>query len=274
MRYHSCNENTFKDKPVGSILFAGRNWLTIKKRTFHSEWYLLHKATSNLACKIEWGSGDGNDGIMLHIAIPKLFSFYVSIDRIFGRIFYHPNEPRETGFSFHHGAFYFYPFSKVNSWTRNDNWFSKYHSLDIVDFICGRNRYTEEDVTPWSDIVVAMPEGNYKGKIKLYTGTWKNRFRTLRIRRAEIEMEEGIPFPGKGENSWDCGEDCTWGMTCPANTEYEAIASLIQSVLRNRRVYGSRSCMNSYTPTRKYIRNEMDKQKSSEADASEPCQSA
>jgi hypothetical protein len=29
----------------------------------------------------------------------------------------------------------------------------------------------------------------------------------------EFKMVEGIPIPGKGENSWDCGDDAVMGTT-------------------------------------------------------------
>lgn len=273
IRSHSCNENEFNGKVVGSKFWACRWWLYLGKRTISAEWYLLNKAKSHLSAKMEFGHGDGDDGIMFHVAIPWLFSVFISLDGVFGRIFRYPNEPRETGVAFHNGSFWLYPFSKTNSWQKKDGWFSKNHSFDPMEFVCGRWNYTEEHVTPWSPIVVGMPEGTYKGKVKLYIGTWKNRFRTRRVPRAEIDMEEGIPFPGKGENSWDCDENCTWGLTCAAKSEEEAIASIIEGVLRNRRVYGSRGSVSNYTPTRKFVRNEVGKQDSA-ASATESCEAA
>jgi hypothetical protein len=247
---HLINEN-----PHGSALWAARYFLYFNSnRQASVEWYLLHHAHSSFALKIEFGHGDGDDGIMFHAAIPWLFSVFISIDSIFGKTFHYPNESRETGISFHDGTFYFYPFAKVMSWSTKDSWYSKYHAFNLYETAFGRDKYSEEQITPWEPIVVAMPEGKYGGKLRLFTSVWKNRIRTKRIRRADIEMETGVPFPGKGENSWDCGEDCTYGLTCPANEPEEAIASLIKSVLRNRRVYGCRGCLNDYTPEKIYTR--------------------
>jgi len=253
--YHSCNENTFKDKVVGSILFAGRNWLRWGKLSFHSEWYFFHKCRSHPALKMEFGCGDGDDGIMFHAAIPYFFSVFISFDRVFGKLFHGKTETRENGIAYHNGSFWFYPFSKTMSLCNRDPWWRKSHSFSPVEFICGRDNYSEEDDRGWQDIEITMPEGKYKGKLRLYTGAWKNRFRTNRIARAEIDMEEGIPFPGKGENSWDCDEDATFGLTCPARDEAEAISAMIKHVLSCRRRYGSRSCLFNYTPTQRHIRN-------------------
>lgn len=223
---------------------------------FGGEWYFFHKANANFALKMEFGHGDGDDGLMFHAAIPYLFSIFFSIDGIFGKIFHGKREPREIGVAYHSESFWIYPFSKTMSWSSRDPWWCKSHSFSPYEFIFGRNTYSEENDLGWKPVEITMPEGKYKGKIRLYTGSWKNRIRTLRIPRAEIEMEEGIPFPGKGENSWDCGEDASFGITCPAKTEAEAICKMIENVLSNRRNYGSRECLFNYVPERKYVRNE------------------
>jgi hypothetical protein len=253
--HHSSNENTFREKVIGSKFFDGRYWLYLGRKQFNAEWSFFHRCRSHFALKVEFGHGDGDDGIMFHAAIPYLFSVFLSFDGIFGKLFHGNVESRETGIAFHNGSFWFYPFAKTMSWASRDPWWSKSHSFDPVEFICGRNKYTEEDDRGWQDIEITMPEAKYKGKVRLYTGTWKNRFRTKRISRAEIEMEEGIPFPGKGESEWDCGENCTWGMTCPAKDEVEAISSMIEHVLRSRRNYGSRSSLFNYKPEKRYFKS-------------------
>lgn len=47
-----------------------------------------------------------------------------------------------------------------------------------------------------------------------------------------------VPFPGKGENSWDCGEDAIMGAGADEPTPEAAVASVVKSALRNRRRYG------------------------------------
>jgi hypothetical protein len=269
---HTSNENTFKDKVIGSVLFDGRSWLHIGRRTLRAEWSLFHRCRSYPALKVEFGGGDGDDGLMFHAAIPYLFSIFLSIDGVFGRLFWKDVETRETGIAFHNGSLWFYPFAKTMSWSKRDSWWAKSHSFSPWEFICGRNKYSEETLKDWQPIEVTMPEGKYKGKLRLYMGVWKNRFRTTRIARSEIDMEEGIPFPGKGESEWDCGENATYGQTCPARDEAEAIASLIESVLRSRHNYGCRNSMFNYTPKERYVRNTVN-EKASEACgcASEAC---
>lgn len=260
-RGHLCNENAkwrgTKKIQTGSPFWAGRYFLYKNNvDIFRIEWYFLNKAISSLSLGIEFGSGGSSNGITFHIAVPHLFSIWISFYEIFGKIFRYPNESRQTKISFHHGTFYFYPFCRINSWNSIDNWYSKDYTFNFSDFFLGKNKYFESDSTEWKDVVIPMPEKSYKGKLRLYVGNWKNRFGTKRINRADLEMEEGIPFPGKGESEWDCGEDCTFGLTCCADNPENAIAHMIESVLYRRRVYGSYKSMISYTPKEKHIRKD------------------
>jgi hypothetical protein len=54
---------------------------------------------------------------------------------------------------------------------------------------------------------------------------------------AEVEPRTPIPYQGKGENSWDCGEDGLHSMMGPAQNLEEAIAATVRSVLGSRRKY-------------------------------------
>ncbi|HXI16285.1 MAG TPA: hypothetical protein VNM48_07925, partial [Chloroflexota bacterium] len=61
---------------------------------------------------------------------------------------------------------------------------------------------------------------------------------TRRMVRADVQVPEGVPHPGKGENAWDCGEDATYALTCAEQTPEAAVGRLVESVLRDRRRYG------------------------------------
>jgi hypothetical protein len=56
--------------------------------------------------------------------------------------------------------------------------------------------------------------------------------------RAEITPDKPIPVPGKGENSWDCDDDASYGMTCAAQTPAEAVAHYSASIQRDRQRHG------------------------------------
>ena len=102
MNTFAFDENKIGPKTYGNIFFAGRYFIHTVKNMFNVEWYLFHKARSGASAAIHWGSGDCDRGLSFHIAIPYLFSFWVSIERFF-RTF---KESRETSIKFHDGTLY------------------------------------------------------------------------------------------------------------------------------------------------------------------------
>jgi hypothetical protein len=87
-----------------------------------------------------------------------------------------------------------------------------------------------------------MPEGCYAAKMKKTRSVWKrprlpwNSFDRL---DADIRIEGGIPFQGKGENDYDCGDDGLWGTGCTGHNEAHAVAVVVESVLNSRKKYGT-----------------------------------
>lgn len=110
-----------------------------------------------------------------------------------------------------------------------------------LDWLLGRHVMTDRDIES-GEFEIPMPEGNYPCTIRLYESTWKRPgwFIPHRVRRADIKMVVGVPHPGKGENSWDCGEDACSSMTTPASSFAEAIGSMVASTMRQRLNYGSK----------------------------------
>jgi len=109
-----------------------------------------------------------------------------------------------------------------------------------IDFIFGRTTYSE---IPISDhkVEIPMPEAVYPATVRLVEAQWRRPrwpFVWYRVRRAEVTPDKGIPFPGKGENSWDCGEDATYSLTCVASTVEESIGKMVESVMRSRLRHG------------------------------------
>lgn len=111
-------------------------------------------------------------------------------------------------------------------------------SLHFLDLLLGREAHASK-VLDARDIVVCMPEGQYTGHCELRADTWSRpRWQTRRVVRAHVDMRDPIPVPGKGENAWDCGEDAIHGITVPAETFADAIASVTMSALRDRERHG------------------------------------
>lgn len=122
-------------------------------------------------------------------------------------------------------------------WSRNQPWYWDWH-CDLIDLVFGRTKHRAETLKEFA-IVVPMPEGSYDASVKVERAEWRRpRWPFIWRRRVsawvEIARPGGIPHPGKGENSWDCGMDglCATGSS---HTEPDAIIADVQ-----RRVFESR----------------------------------
>lgn len=140
--------------------------------------------------------------------------------------------------SWHDGALRFeHPWIRQNEWRRDDSWWRKAITLNVRDWLLGRQRYeTTKGVS--FDVVVPMPEGCYSAKATQETRIWRRRW-YVPMRRCDhvwLDIDGGIPYSGKGENSWDCGDDGLWGTG--GSTLEEAIGNAVASVLTSRRRHG------------------------------------
>lgn len=146
---------------------------------------------------------------------------------------------RELEIGVHHNALWWDLWVDDTGWTssrpkwRDGSWYP-------LDTFLGKTKY-EERVLEERDITVHMPEKGYAGSIRMLEATWKRpRWFPKRMVTADIKMKEPIPFPGKGENSYDCGMDAAHGMSMPARNVSEAVGRFIGSVLHDRERYGGR----------------------------------
>lgn len=122
-------------------------------------------------------------------------------------------------------------------WKRSDPWWRRF-SIDVPDLLLGRTRCVVTEGETMNS-VVPMPEGSYPCVLKKRTRTWTRARRPFWKKTRvdwDISIDGGIPFMGKGENAWDCGEDGLWGTggSSPEN----AVANAVESVLRSRAKHG------------------------------------
>ena len=234
---------------VGSGFFHGRAWFHLfscKGPKLRVEWTFLHRSRH---CSVTFTSFGSKEDIGVSLCIPCLFGIYLHTsflprkwDRFIGfgqeRAIY----GYDTGVSIFGGAirFKWWRDDVGQDWNSKDTfWNRKEFDFNPANFFLGHDKHSSRDIKR-VPVVVSMPERNYEGTVRIFESTWKRPRWPFarRMIRTELEMKEGIPHPGKGENSWDCGEDCTYGMTAPCKTEYEAIAQMVESVMRDRRRYG------------------------------------
>lgn len=253
MLFHWQNLN---DKPAGRTgwgLIHGRCWLRpcsdadYRPDSINAEWHL-----GGWRPAISFRSDD--EGVHFHVGLPGL-ALYLSLEgfpwlrRMQPKVYQETTYPalapgywaianRAVSLYIHSGMLWW------RLWTNPDEWHSKTPrwrdgNFSPMDFFFGRTDYSTRDLST-TETVVPMPERAYPCTVRLFESTWQRpRWPwPQRLVRADVDVPGGIPHPGKGENSWDCGEDATYSMTCPATTVEQAVARMVESVLKDRRRYG------------------------------------
>lgn len=226
-------------KPTG-FCTHGRAWLHWPTNSVGIEWGLF-----DWACGFSITFDSCHDeAIQLHLAIPFLFSVWLSLTRC-DWVKYLPgvkwsgkygSGEREINLRVHSWAFWW------NLWTYPGESYDRWNEgcFHIDDFFLGRNEHSESPREHY-DTFLEMPEGAYPVTVELYTSTWtRKRCPWIRrsVRRAKIEIEGGVPVPGKGENSYDCDDDAIFSSTAPAASVDEALRALKESVLHDRCRHG------------------------------------
>ncbi len=210
------------------------------------EWHFFGKAT-HCGFEVGWRKQPGRRSPQLFIGIPWLFNLWVHLFDVEEWADY------ELGVRVHNGCLWFAAFSNPNESNSSDPWYRRLHSFTPTDFLLGRQKCDCVE-TGSESVDIPMPEGVYPGLAKFETRTWKRprwpRSKTQKSIWITVP-NGGVPFPGKGENSWDCGMDGLCGAGIDGESVDKAIGHFVGVVLSNRRRYGGRNWKPADDVTRK-----------------------
>lgn len=233
----------------GRYWFHKRMWLRRKdwynKRAGALEVCLTVPASHN-GWSVTFGGGDAGRDFGFTVAIPWLVTLFVTLDDVFPMYAFGTDHDRghdrQIGFYFYEWKLWYqFWVGTMASWSRDYPWcrWWRQGSIDFADLALGRRSHHLETLMSGIPVVIPMPEGNYHGTAKIEKHTWK-RPRWFAVSRVSttIDCPKGIPFSGKGENSWDCGDDGLFGWGAEGASTEHAIAHGVESVLVSRRRYG------------------------------------
>lgn len=210
--FHWQNLNDGKHPKAGGIIRYGRAWW----RTLSWEWSFL------------WGKdlrfSFSYSGFSIALLI---FSFY-----------FHWSDHEMNSYEF---CLYFYGWAVwLGIWHNimesrlDDPFWKRMLVFHIDDFLLGRYQFTKE-VGETQEVLIPMQEGCYRAKITFEKLTWKRpRWFPKTKESCDIQIPGGIPFSGKGENSWDCGDDGLWATGSNGHNIPNAIATVVRSVMETR----------------------------------------
>lgn len=242
--WHASNDS----KDSKRHWFAGRFWLhrrTEAKRArltcFSAE---LTVPCSHCGWSIGFGGGDSGRNVGFTFAVPLLFTLYLTIENAFksepfDMYDFDRGHDRNIGCCFHSGGFWWQVWrGNFASWSRAVPRWRQGH-IDFADVLLGKWKHTHEVLKADIPVVVPMLEGPHYAVASFERRTWKRPRWFTKVRLyTEVKVPKGIPFAGKGENSWDCGDDGLFGYAIEGHDIPKAIALGVESVLRSRERYG------------------------------------
>lgn len=234
MHFHWQNLNEDRNGKPKGWPWHGRAWLAIGAIAFRWSWLFWgHHAGAHLDFE------PMERHVTFFVGLPPL-NFWVGWEcrkpEWFWRRLGHAG--RSTGLRFFDSAVWWSCWENQHCSSGRDPWWQRgnWHPLDTL---FGRTKYAARELSR-HDVAIPMPEGAYPASVLLEECTWKRPrlpFASSRGIYADVKVKPGIPFEGKGENSWDCGTDALYGLSAKSETVEEAIAKTVQAVLRNRRRY-------------------------------------
>lgn len=255
-------------------------------RNSHTGSVSWHWRQSRCGIQCELGGGDGNNEIELFLGLPWILALWIHhtlppwiVKRlpqhhyrlpVYGPPPAHDASPmvsqreilgyhegsytvkRSIDFRIHSWALWWTIWHDDDCWDAKDPWYRR-GSLHLDDAILGHREYVCEQLGPPIRTHVQMLEGAYPVTVQQQRQRWWRRrwpWWPCRFQRTsfDVRCDVGIPFPGKGENSWDCGEDGLFGTAFDVSTVAEACAQYREVVLDYRRRYGGERCANEPWP--------------------------
>jgi hypothetical protein len=251
----SQNLNEDRQGWYSNQFWCGRAWLSHWKEKTDSQGFQLEvdwshgRKANSLRFMFHVGGGDSGRDVTFSVAIPHLFSYFITLDNVVRSTYrgYNFNE-REFGFSV-------YGDHVQLKWNYHDSgeWHSdKTKNKEVnpgfcvsffwKDKVLGRANYSTVTVKE-ERTTIPMPEGSYPAVVKIERATWKrSRWPWARtIYRAHIEPDKPVDVPGKGENSWDLDDGAVFSLTTVASNVPEAVAAFVENVLRTRERHGGKN---------------------------------
>lgn len=229
-------QNLTDGKRAGIV--HGRAWLWFsgeRGRCARLEWS-HSRHPSSLALEVTTGGGDSDGDLHLHVGLVFASYWFTLVGFLRAR-----RHERTTGASLRGDRLAVQWRCDDSSWnSKTGPAAGKEWKVYLLDRLLGRVQYREGESLVYR-LYVPMPEGGYHGQVTMRADSWKRPLWFRRtVRRAHVEMDEGqqIPIPGKGENSWDQGEDGIFGSTFPCESFADVERHMIESAMRTRRRHG------------------------------------
>lgn len=149
---------------------------------------------------------------------------------------------RRFGFQLYEDVFWIYIYEPDGSWSRSDPWW-QHITISWKDILLGKQSYSCIETEPLESKVF-FPEKLRTAQVTYSESTWSRpRWpwdQHSRCYNFDFK-DDPIPIPGKGENSWDCGNDAVYSMSIRVESweDYpEAVKRLQDDINKTRQNRG------------------------------------
>lgn len=242
---HAQNLNERRHGPDGPMWRHGRAWLHFpgvegRDGYFGVEWAVFGRDRwPKVGVEINQTFGEDYD-LSTTLCLPFLGALYLHLSGIFPRRWKGDAKNFSVALYQEYLWIEFFWTDPAKTWGKDRNRFPAFRiSWNWQRTLMGRMDYKREPVGSPKEILIPMPEGSYPAMMQIERQVWWRTRWPWRKERvsADIDLGRGIPIPGKGENSWDCGEDAICGMGSGPSVA-EAVSAVTKSVLEARERYG------------------------------------
>lgn len=197
--------------------------------------YIEVACPSHSWCSFGATIGGDEHGLKFHACLLRVGVYWGLAARWFSRRV----RPQDWSFSIGDGRIRVECGASPRQWSRSQPWWWSM-SIEPAQILFGRMRHSEREVST-TKTVIPMPEGPYQCVVTLKLERWQRArlpWASRKVMRGHVQIEGGVPVPGKGENSWDCDDDAIYSQTAAAKSVEQAVANVVESALRTRRRYG------------------------------------
>ena len=215
----------------------------------HAEWRLLRRRTHGLGVNLTIGSPGAGEDVKLSLYASVLGSAWLHVSGVLPERFQPGgHKSRELYLTLRNDSMRrphlrYALWAKEHEWSKADPWWVRGVTIDFERVLFGRPAH-EATVVDSGVCVVPMPERNYEATYEVteHVNHWSERLGRFRDPQVwystSIDPGAAIPVPGKGENSWDCGDDAIYGMSAGGRNVSDAIGKLVASALNTRQRHG------------------------------------
>lgn len=182
---------------------------------------------------------DGVYNITLHFHIPYIVAIWFTVARfklvdwLCEKLLPSGYKDRTICIDFHNYSVWWKIWTDPMSWkSSTPKW--QDGNFNFVDFILGKPVFSKTIIGTYN-VIIPLTEGKYNATVSIANYVWsRKRWFDKKQTQASINVEGGVPIPGKGESSWNCGEDKVYSVTCAADSKARAIVGFIEDILTIR----------------------------------------